>query len=68
MADGAAPTWVVGESAVASDRDEEARQQALVDVALEVAIEHGQPPGVEADVGGIDLALQGPHRPILACG
>ena len=37
-------------------------EQPVVDVALEVAVEEGEPPGVEADVGGIDLALQGRHR------
>ena len=56
----------VGQLAVAGDGEEEPGEQAVVDVALEVAVEDGEPPGVEADVGGIDLALQGRHRPIVA--
>jgi hypothetical protein len=51
----------VGQLAVARHRQQPAGQEAVVDVALEVAIEPLQSGGVEAHISRIDLGLQGPH-------
>ena len=55
----------VRDPAVPTHGDQPARQELIVDVALEVAVEHLQAGDVEADVNGIDLGLQGPHEPIM---
>ena len=51
----------VGEVTVPGHGQQPAGQPAVVHVAPEVAVEAVEAAGVEADVGRIDLGLQGPH-------